>query len=134
MTELAMDTFDRLVSESMEMLKRGFGINYVESSFFEIVGLIDSSTAVRHEFLLRSKSLLGASDPGRIVEKSVPTELLELVAHELKMKELYAMAENRLNQKFSGDRKRASGDISLRLLAAFDSDWEDREFYRSYHW
>jgi hypothetical protein len=62
----------------------------------------------------------------------VPMELIELVAHELRWRELAELASLRIEQKFHGDASLAIGDVARRIFEAFKDEWPDREFYQHY--
>ncbi len=62
----------------------------------------------------------------------MPSELVELLAHEMKWGEFNDLAEERIQNLFGGDRELAISDLSFHVLEAVRDDWEDRHFYRKY--
>lgn len=122
-----------LVGNVARILREGFGVNSAESALFSVVDLLRTgSPELKEHFLGLADATLAISDPGSLEEGIVPIELLELVVHELKWRELQGLAEKRVIEKFGGDLSRALGDVSRRIFDASSTDWLDREFYARY--
>lgn len=119
-----------LVENSMRILRFGFGVDVAESTFFEIIDLLRSKPELKNTFLEMAKSTMQSSEPGLLDAGMAPRELVELVAHELQWDEIRSLSEERIRNKFNGDRNRARGDIAESVIDAFGEDWEDRIFYR----
>ncbi|MBT2747536.1 MULTISPECIES: hypothetical protein [unclassified Lysobacter] len=128
---LAKDLFDTLVENSSRVLAKGYGIGWAESSLFEVVRLLRQEESLKSYFLERVSSEFSRRAPG-VKSTELSTELIELVAHELRWMELLQLAQIRIETVFQGDSVRAVGDISARLASAYDDQWEDREFYKRY--
>lgn len=131
--DYAQKLLDVLIDNSRQVLAAGFGLNWAESTFFEIIRLIRENPDVKTYFLKRVRDTLTQPAPGNLEPGIVPTELIELIGHEFRWKELLQIAEDRVNNVFRGDASLATGDIATSLPEAFDDMWEDRMFYTRYH-
>lgn len=131
-TVLASKLLDILVENGARILRAGFGVNYAESTFFEIVRLLRQEASVVPHFLSMTRDTLDVNDPGLLEPGMLPRELIELVAHEFRWKELEELAQWRIHRHFSGDVRLAVGDVSSGISEALRDDWADREFYRHY--
>jgi hypothetical protein len=132
-TDRAKELLRILIENSVRILEAGFGLAQVESNFFDVVELVRHNPILRSEFLAHAAATFSAKDPGLLQSGAAPRELIELMAHEMRWPELRELAEDRIERVFGGDRSLMVGDISESLLAAFQPDWGDREFYKSYH-
>lgn len=130
--DFAKKLLDVLIDNSLRILAAGFGVNWAESSFFDTVRLLRQEPSVKDYFLERVRSTFAIPAPGRLDPGTVPTELIELVAHELRWPELQQMAVQRISNLFGGDVALAQGDIAGRLPDAYKDGWPDREFYERY--
>lgn len=130
--ESSKELFEILVDNSKRVLRAGFGLNQVESTFFDIIELLQNNSSLKEDFLASARISMEARDPGVLDAGILPKELIELVAHEMRWTEIRSLAEMRLQSMFSGKRELAAGDIALSVMDAFDDDWPDREFYRRY--
>jgi hypothetical protein len=131
-SEWARKLLDLLVENSLRILRAGFGVNSVESVFFDIIGLLRSHPTLKPYYLERVRATLMLPDPGLLDAGMLPRELIELSAHELQWDELRHLANERIQRVFGNDSALAVGDIAQTVLGAFRSDWPDREFYRHY--
>lgn len=129
---LSKKLLDILIENSLKILSAGFGLNWVESAFFEIVRLLRQEEKLKDYFLDRSRATLLMKDPSRLDVGMVPIELIELVTYEFRWPEMRKIAEDRIDKKFSGDKKLAIGDIVSRVFEAYDDNWRDKEFYEHY--
>lgn len=130
--EFARTLLDILVENSLRILRGGFGVNWVESVFFDILDLLRAQPALKAYFLDRVKATLALPDPGSLDAGGLPRELIELAVHELQWEELRQLANERIRKAFGGDSALAIGDIAQGMLDAFKTDWPDREFYKRY--
>lgn len=128
----AVKLLDVLIENSSRVLAAGFGVNCAESSFFDVVTLLKQEDALKEPFLERARITLGRRAPEQLSPGAVPVELIELVAHEMRWRELLDLAEDRILKFFNGDPTLAIGDIACRLPEAYDDNWKDREFYKKY--
>src|SRR6478752_2465137 len=128
----ARKLLDVLIENSRRILAAGFGVNWAESSFFDTVRLLRQEDSTKSHFLERVRSTFAMPAPGGLDPGVVPTELIELVAHELRWPELRELAVERINTHFHGDATLAVGDIARRLPDAYEDRWQDREFYERY--
>ncbi len=126
------ELLDILVENARRILYAGFGIGPTESTLFEIVGLLGEEPALKNYFLEKVGHTFAMRDASGAEPGTVPEELVELVAHEFRWPELQALADKRIETVFRGDASLALGDIARRITAAYDDDWEDREFYERY--
>ncbi len=117
---------------SRRILRANFGIREVESTFFDIIGLLRDHEELKGEMLRAIRNTMVSVEPGSLADDMVPTELIELLAHELHWVELKAISSERVQCRLGGDWRLASGDISTRVLEAFSDSWADREFYARY--
>jgi hypothetical protein len=123
---------DLLIENALRILAAGFGVNWAESSFFDIIRLIRQEEILKEHFLERVRATFAMPAPGCLDLGTVPTELIELVAHEFRWPELQQIAQHRINTVFGGDAMLAIGDVAHRLPDAYQDDWQDREFYEHY--
>jgi hypothetical protein len=123
---------DILIENCVRILAADFGVNSAEAAFFEVVRVLEEEPALRSSFISKVRRALSLRSPERLDPGSMPVELIELVAHEMRWPELLQIADDRIQCFFSGDRALAVSDIASRIPAAFRDDWEDREFYRRY--
>lgn len=128
----ATKLLDVLVENALRILAAGFGVNWAESSFFDVVRLLKQQEDLKGHFLERVRATFAMRAPGRLDPGTVPIELIEVVAHELRWPELQKLAHERIEKFFSGDTMLAVGDIAHRLPEAYEDDWQDREFYVRY--
>lgn len=122
---------DILIENCVHILAADFGVNSAETAFFEVVRVLEEEPELRISFISKVRCALFRSsdrlDPG-----SLPIELIELVAQEMRWPELLQIADDCIQSFFRGDRALAVSDIASRIPAAFRGDWEGREFYRRY--
>lgn len=130
--ECAQTLLNILVENSLRILRAGFGLNWVESVFFDILDLLRAQPALKADFLERVKATLVLPDPSRLDAGMLPRELIELAAHELQWEELRQLANERIRGVFGGDSALAVSDVAQAMLGAFKADWPDREFYKRY--
>jgi hypothetical protein len=131
-SSFAIKLLDVLVENASRILAAGFGVNRAESSFFDIVKLLREEEALKEHFVERVRATFALRAPSPFDAGTVPIELVELVAHELRWPELLDLARERIDKLFGGEVSLAVGDVSYRLSGAYKDDWEDREFYDYY--
>lgn len=129
---VANTLLDTLIENSLQILRAGFGMNWVESTFFDIILLLRQENALKAPFLEKVRATFAKRDPGSLDVGTVPRELIELVAHELRWRELQELANKRIEQFFGGDTRLAVGDVAHSISKAYDDNWRDREFYQRY--
>ncbi|MBZ9768414.1 hypothetical protein LB526_16790 [Mesorhizobium sp. CA6] len=122
-----------LIHNSSQILNAGFGVDRAESSFFDVIDLLREVPHLREDFLLMVKDTLKNRDPSGLDEGSVPRELVELAAHELRWQEFRALANERVKSIFGGDVALARSDIAHTIAEAYQESWEGRQFYRRYN-
>ena len=130
--EFARTLLDILVENSLCILRAGFGVNWVESVFFDILDLLRTQPTLKAYFLERVKATLSLPDPGRLDAGMLPRELIELASHELRWEELRQIAKDRICGVFEGDSTMAVSDVAHSMLEAFEADWQGRELYKRY--
>lgn len=128
----AKKLLDVLIDNALRILGAGFGVNWAESTFFDIVRLLQRESNLRGYFLERASATFSQIVPGRLDPGMVPVELIELVAHELRWPEFQVLARKRIEDFFGGDENLATGDVAQRVTQAFEHDWQDQEFYEHY--
>jgi hypothetical protein len=121
-----------LIENAARILRAGYGVNYAESTFFEIVRLLRQESSVVPDFISKVANTLEAVDPGRLEPGMVPRELIELVAYEFRWRALMDLAQQRVQLHFAGDAKLAIGDVSHGIMEAFFDNWADKELYYHY--
>ena len=121
-----------LIDNASRILEAKFGVDRAETTFFDIIDLLREDPLLKEDFLARVRTTLERHDSWGMEEGSVPRELIELAAHELRWPEFRELAEGRLQGIFRGDSVLARSDMVHSIPAAFDDDWEDRMFYRRY--
>ena len=120
------------IENSNRILSAGFGLNCVESTFFEVVELLKEYSDLKAEFMSKVEVAMAAVDVGILVSEIPSHELIELVAHEMRWMEILECAEMRIRSRFHGDRSLAVGDIATSVIEAYNDNWPDREFYAHY--
>jgi hypothetical protein len=132
--EQSKKLMDILIENSARILREDFGVNFAENSLFSIIDLLKNQPKLKNHVLGRIATTLRELDPGLIDlnEGQVPTELIELIAHETRWAELRTLAEERISSKYNGDWRFARGDITQRILDAMEDNWENRDFYEHY--
>jgi hypothetical protein len=123
---------DILIENAVRILHAGFGVDRAESTFFDIVRLLREESTLKTFFLKRVRATLLVAEPGGVDPGLIPIELIELVAHELRWKELKELAAERIDNRFGGNATSAIGDVAHHISEAFADDWPDREFYEHY--
>lgn len=123
---------DVLIENASRVLAAGFGVNWAEAQFFEVVRLLRIEASVKSAFLDKVARTFTARSPESLATGMVPVELIELVAHELRWPEILDLAQGRIDKFFGGDPSLAVGDVAQYLSAAYDNNWRDREFYERY--
>jgi hypothetical protein len=123
---------DILIENALRIMAAGFGVNWAESSFFDVVRLLRQEKMLKGYFLEKVRATFAMPAPGRLDPGMVPIELIELVAHEFRWPELQELAQQRIRMFFGGDAALAIGDIARRLSEAYQDNWQDREFYEQY--
>ena len=131
-TNFAIRLLDVLIENALRILAAGFGVNWAESSFFDVARLLRQEDVLKQHFLERVRATFAMRVPEQLEPGAVPVELIELVAHELRWPELLEIAQERIDNVFGGDATLAVGDIAHRLPEAYDDRWQDREFYQHY--
>lgn len=121
-----------LIENSSRILLAGYGVNYAEPALFSVIALLKECPDLKEDFISMVVDAFSMHDPETARGGGLPVELIELVAHELRWPEIRNAAEKRISDKFMGDKSRAIGDVSVRVINAFDDEWEDREFYNQY--
>jgi hypothetical protein len=123
---------DILIENSARILRAGFGVNHAEETFFEVIRLLQNERAVLPHLLDKIRDTLETRDPGLLEPGMVPQELIELIAHEFRWKELEVLAQKRIGRYFGGDASLAVGDVAHGISEALLDDWQDRELYSHY--
>ena len=128
----AKKLLDVLCENANRVIYGGFGIGPAESTFFEIVRLVRSHNDLKEYALEKVSAVMEGPNGGASENSEMPTELVELLAHEFRWPEFQSLAEQRIQDCFGGDRALAISDLSLHVLEAMQDDWEDRIFYQRY--
>ncbi len=131
-SEHAQKLLDIYIDNSSRIMNAGFGVNMAESSFFDVVRLLQEESSLKICFLERVRSTFAVRDAWRLDPGFVPIELIELVAHEFRWPELLPLASERIAKYFHGNATLAIGDIAHRLSEAYDDNWQGRTFYARY--
>lgn len=128
----AKKLLDILCGNANRIILAGFGIGPAESTFFEVVKLLRSHEDLKPYAIELISSVMASRNGGTTKDCRMPSELVELLAHEMKWGEFNDLAEERIQNLFGGDRELAISDLSFHVLEAVRDDWEDRHFYRKY--
>ena len=130
--EYSTRLLDLLIENGRRILGAGFGLNYAEGSLFDVINFLRQEGDLKDHFLQRAKAAFALREPNGLEPGSVPTELIELVAHELRWPEFRELSQERVNKFFGGDLRLARGDLAAHVLDAYSDDWKDRIFYKRY--
>ncbi len=128
--ESAFGLLDILCENANRIIEPGYGLRAAESTFFEVVGLIRSNEQLKPYVLRKVSTVMKTRDVASGV--AMPSELVELLAHEFRWPEFKDLAEQRLQALFDGDRLLAMSDLSDHVILALQDNWECRTFYRHY--
>ncbi|MER9420539.1 hypothetical protein NKI95_32310 [Mesorhizobium sp. M0306] len=122
-----------LIENARRILVAQYGVDRAEPTFFQIIDLLRAEPELRPVFLaLVRRTLMKRHDRWGLDEDSVPSELTQLVVHELRWTEFRELAEERLQTVLGGDRALAISDPVRWIADAYEDSWDDREFYRRY--
>jgi hypothetical protein len=127
--EHAQKLLDIYISNAKSILDANFGVDRAESALFDVIYTLQENVMLRQYFLERVKNTLSRAD---CWFGEIPTELIELAVHELKWPEFLELSKKRIDDFWHGDVTFAIGDVAGRMLAAYNDDWEDRDFYQHY--
>lgn len=123
--ENAVKLLDIYIANAWSIFHAGFGCDRAESAMFSAIDLLGEEDGLRAEFLVRAQTTMSTVDGWGTEAGATPLELIELAIHELRWPEFNPLIETR-RSLFPLDIRH------LDLLAAFDRDWTDREYYRRY--
>jgi len=121
----AVKLLDIYIENAVRIFRGGFGCDRAENAMFATVELLREEKSLRPEFLRRVGITLTKADVWETGSNGVPLELVELAIHELRWPEFRQLIEVR-RSLFPLDSRHLS------LLAAFDRDWIDRDYYQRY--
>lgn len=130
--QFQIELLDVLIENANRLLRAGFGLDWNEPGFFQIIDLLRESADLKKHFIEKVRSTFALRDPGLTLEGTVPRELVELVAHEFRWPEIQDLAARRIEIVFHGDASMAAGDVARSVSQAYADDWEDREYYKRY--
>lgn len=131
-TKFGIRLLDVLVENCSRILAQGFGANWAESAFFDVVRLLRQNETLKEYFLLKVQATFALRTPDQPGAGAVPIELIELVAHELRWPQILELAHERIDTFFNGNSALAANDIELRLTKAYEENWPGRAFYEHY--
>lgn len=120
------------VDNARRILDSDFGVDRAERAFFDVIELLREEPRLRDVFVGDVRKMFLEHDPRGLGEGAIPRELVELATHELRWPEFGEIARQRIEKRFGGDAIMAASDPATTVLEAYDSAWEDREFYRRY--
>lgn len=123
---------DVLVENCSRILTQGFGVNWAESAFFDVVRLLRQNDELKDYFLLKVQATFALRTPEILTPNTVPIELIELVAHELRWPQILELAHSRIDTFFNGNESLAANDIEHRLTRAYEDNWPNKIFYERY--
>lgn len=116
-----------LIENCRRILSANFGVDRAEAAMFEVVDLVREHPGLRQLLLAKVKSALAKDLGAENSPDEIPSELIELAAHEFRWPEFVTLASDRV-ARFPN----AWCDTGRRIADAMVDGWEDREFYRRY--
>lgn len=131
-TKFGIRLLDVLVENCSRILAQGFGVNWAESAFFDVVRLLRQNEALKEYFLLKVEATFELRVPNQPSSGAIPFELIELIAHELRWPQILELAQGRVDKFFNDNHALAPNDIALRLSKAYEDNWSGREVYEHY--
>src|SRR3569623_1901010 len=108
-TTFATKLLDVFIENALRILEAGFGVNKAESSFFDVIQLLRQEASLKKNFLERLRKTFSVRAPEQLEPGTIPVELVELVAHELRWPELLKLAQERIDKVYGGDAALAVG-------------------------
>ena len=124
-TQYARKLLDIYIENTWRIFHGRFGCDRAETAMFAAIDFVREEEGLRPYFLQRVRETLSDSDGWGAGAGGMPRELILLAIHELRWPEFHQLIEMRRAQ-FPHDL------LFHSLLAAFEPDWEDREFYQHY--
>jgi hypothetical protein len=128
---------DVLVENCSRILSQGFGVNWAESAFFDVIRLLRQNDELKDYFLLKVQATFALRTPEILTPEiltpnTVPIELIELVAYEFRWPQILELAYVRIDSFFNGNESLAANDIEHRLTRAYEDNWPNKIFYERY--
>ena len=97
-----------------------------------MVRLLRQNDELKDYFLLKVQATFALRTPEILTPNTVPIELIELVAHELRWPQILELAHSRIDTFFNGNESLAANDIEHRLTRAYEDNWPNKIFYERY--
>lgn len=117
--------FTILIENVARILEAGFGVESVESALFEILWVTSNYEDSKEVLLGLIEGEIPRKCTGEMGFGSIPLELLELLIHEYKWKEIIELVE-------SSDSRSTTKMLADELREAMSDEWKGREMYRHY--
>lgn len=123
---------DIYIQNATKILDSNFGVDCAESTMFEAIDLLRIYSELKPGFLKKVANTFALRTRDAFDYSTMPTDFIELCAHELRWPEFLELAKDRVEDFFHGDISLAAGDIAVSIRDAYRDEWLDRMFYRHY--
>ncbi|PZQ57039.1 MAG: hypothetical protein DI555_02650 [Novosphingobium pentaromativorans] len=115
------------IENCRRILSANYGVDRAEAAMFDVVDLVREHPGLRQVLLTKVRNTLAKDDGSGYLPDEIPSELIELAAHEFRWPEFETLASDRV-ARFP----HAWCDIGRGIADAMADGWEDREFFRRY--
>jgi len=109
-----------------------FDVNHAENTMFDAIILLKDYSGLKLFFLKKIADTFLLRVRDNFDCSTIPTEFVELCAHELRWPEFLELARKRAETFFHDVITLVAGDVSSSIREAYSDEWMDRIFYRRY--
>lgn len=129
MSDSVLDDFDLLCHKVALAALPTLGEDALEPMYEEVLGFLESHPAHRAELSQRLIDVMGRYRFGRErQERLLPSAAIAYSMHVLRWPEVLRFAEEE-NRVFYAPKM---ATLMTSIMAAFEDDWEDRDFYKRF--
>ncbi len=120
----------------MLFLRETCGVNHAEFIFIRLAEFLEEFKDLKPWFLENLRGTMDGSWPNLATQTKrphcyLPEELVEYIAHVMKWPEFKEIALNELEKHKGDEIYLINRNLPTSILEALDSNWEDKEFYKS---